>query len=289
MVLRLSSNFRIFSFSAKHRPALKVNPNSIILFEVRDATDGQLNLYAEEPLNLEAIDRSRVNPATGPVWIEGALPGQTLEVDILDVKVGDRGHIGRKVLKIVNGFIEMGSIRIPVKPVIGVIGVAPPQGEITTKDLGDYGGNLDTPDITIGSKVFLPIGVEGALLAMGDVHAAQGDGEVSGQGLEIPAEIKVKVKLHEGYVLNKVLVETESDLIVLASSETIDKAVDEALNAAKIILKKALDISDREALELLSLTSDLGIAQIVNPKKTVKVKIPKNIIPIKLENLLKNQ
>lgn len=261
----------------------------MILFEVRDATDGQLNLYGKGPLNLDAIDRSRVNPATGPVWIEGALPGQTLEVDILDVKVADRGHIGRKVLRIVNDCIEMGSIKIPVKPVIGVIGVAPPQGEVSTKVPGDYGGNLDTPDITIGSRVFLPVGVEGALLAMGDVHAAQGDGEVSGQGLEVPAKIKVKVKLHEGCILNKVLVDTGSDLVVLASSETIDKAINEALNAAKIILQKALDIGNRDALELLSLTSNLGIAQIVNPKRTVKVKIPKNIIPIRLENLLRNQ
>ena len=287
LVVKVSSNFKVYSFSKKHKPVLRVKPGTVIIFEVKDCFDDQLNLNTEEPLNIEAVDKSRVNPATGPVWIDGAMPGQTLEVEILDVKVSEKGFISRKVFKIADGKIEMDSLRIPIKPLIGVIGVAPSRGKVSTKAPGNHGGNLDTPEVCAGSKVFIPIWVEGGLLAMGDVHAVQGDGEVSGQGLEVSAEVKVRVKLHPSRVLDEVLVDTGSDLVVLASSESLEDAVKKALKAAQTLLQKSLGLSERDALILLSLTSNLGISQIVNPLKTAKVKIPKNIIPVRLENLLK--
>ena len=287
MTVKVPSDFRVYSFSKKHKPALKVKPGAVIIFEVKDCFDGQLDLNADRPLDIEAVDKSKVNPATGPVWIDGAMPGQTLEVEILDVKVSEKGFVGRKVFKITDGIIKMNSLRMPIKPLIGVIGVAPSQGEISTKIPGDHGGNLDTPEVCAGSKVFIPIWVEGGLLAMGDVHAVQGGGEVSGQGLEVSAEVKVRVRLHSGRVLDKVLVDTGSDLVVLASSDSLEGAVKKALKAAQTLLQKSLGLTERDALILLSLTSNLGISQIVNPMKTAKVKIPKNVVPIRIENLLK--
>ncbi|MEM2849870.1 MAG: acetamidase/formamidase family protein [Candidatus Bathyarchaeia archaeon] len=288
MVFRIPSNLRLFHFSAAHKPVLKVKPDSLIVFEVRDAFDGQLDLSREYLSNIDTVDRSRVNPAAGPVWIEGATPGYTIEVEILNVKVGDRGFIGQRVFKIFDDIIEAGSFRIPVKPVIGVIGVAPPKGEASTIEQGDFGGNLDTPEITVGSRVFLPVWVEGGLLALGDVHAVQGDGEVSGQGLEVPAEVEVKIKLHRGRVLDKVFVDYGGSLTILSSSKTLEEAIDEVLDAAKKLLQRAFNLDEQTALALLSLTSNLGISQIVNLKKTVKIKIPKNVLPINLEKLLKD-
>jgi len=286
LVFIVPSNFRVYSFSAAHKPVLKVKPDSLIVFEIKDAFDGQLDLSGEYLTNVNAVDRSRVNPATGPVWIEGAKPGHTIEVEVLNVEVGDRGFIGRRVFRILNDVIEANSFRIPVKPVIGVIGVAPPKGEASTMEQGDFGGNLDTPEITVGSRVLLPVWVEGGLLALGDVHASQGDGEVSGQGLEVPAKVKVRVKLHRGCILDKIVVDYDGDLTILASSETLEDAIDEVLDAAKKLLQKAFKIDEQTALTLLSLTSNLGISQIVNPKKTVKIKIPKNIFPIDLGILI---
>jgi amidase len=286
LVFRIPSNFRVYSFSASHKPALRVKPDSLIKFEVRDAFDGQLDLSGEYVSNIDTVDGNRINPATGPVWIEGAASGYTIEVEVLNVKVGDRGFIGRKVFKILDGTIEAGHFRIPVKPVIGVIGVAPPKGEALTIEQGDFGGNLDTPEITVGSRVFLPVWVQGGLLALGDVHAVQGDGEVSGQGLEVSAEVEVKVKLHRGRILDKVIVDYGGNITILASSKTLEEAVDEVLNVAKKLLQDTFKIDGQAALALLSLTSNLGVSQIVNPKKTVKIKIPKNIIPINLESLL---
>lgn len=285
MIFRIPSDYRIYSFSASHKPVLKVKPGDLVVFEVRDAFDGQFDLSGEY-LPVDGIDRSRVNPATGPVWIEGAKPGYTIEVDLLNIAVGSRGFIGRRVFSIVNGTIEIDSFKIPVRPVVGVIGVAPPEGEVSTTEQGDFGGNLDTPEITVGSKVFLPVWVEGGLLALGDVHAAQGDGEVSGQGLEVPAEVEVKIRLHKGCILDKVIVDYNGSLTILASSKTLEEAVDSVLNAARELLQKTFKIDGQMATAILSLSSSLGISQIVNPKKTVKIKIPKDILPVDLEKLL---
>ncbi len=286
MVFIVPSNFEVYSFSATHKPVLKVKPDSLIVFEIRDAFDGQLDLNGEYLSNVDAVDRSRVNLATEPVWIEGAKPGHTIEVKVLNVEVGSRGFIGRRVFRILNDVVEVDSFRIAVKPVISVIGVAPPKGEASTMEQGDFGGNLDTPEITVGSRVLLPVWVEGGLLALGDVHASQGDGEVSGQGLEVPAKVKVRVKLHRGRILDKIVVDYDGNLMILASSETLENAIDEVLDAAKKFLQKAFKIDEQTALTLLSLTSNLGISQIVNPRKTVKIKIPKSIFPIDLGILI---
>ena len=287
MALRISSDFRVYSFSKRHKPVLRVRPGSVVVFETRDAFDRQLSLEVGKPLDVEKVDRSRCNPATGPVWVEGAKPGQTLEVEVLDIRVDDKGFIGRRVFRIVDGEVDLGFMKIPVRPMIGVIGVAPAEGEIRSRVPGDHGGNLDEPGVTVGSRVFLPVWAEGALLGMGDVHATQGDGEVSGQGLEVSAEVEVRLKLHPGRVVDKVLVDTGSDLIILASSETLETAVKEAVEAAQTLLTKALGVDRETALVLLSLTSNLGISQIVNPRKTAKFTIPKSILGIRLEELLK--
>lgn len=288
MIFRIPSNLRVYSFSASHKPVLRIKPDSLIVFEVKDAFDGQLDLSGEYLSNIDTVDRSRVNPATGPVWIEGAKAGYTIEVEILNVKVGGKGFIGRRVFKILDDTIEADSFKIPVKPVIGVIGVAPPKGDASTIDQGDFGGNLDTPEITVGSKVFLPVWVEGGLLALGDVHAVQGDGEVSGQGLEVPAEVEVRIKLHHGRIIDKVLVDYGGILTILSSSKNLEEAIDGVLDVAKKLLQRAFKLDEQTALTLLSLTSNLGISQIVNLKKTVKIKIPKNVLPINLDNLLKD-
>lgn len=288
MALRVSSDFRVYSFSKHHKPVLSVKPGSVVVFETRDAFDRQLSLEVGRPLEVEKVDRSRCNPATGPVWVEGAKPGQTLEVEILGIRVADRGFIGRRVFRIVDGEIDLGFMRIPVKPVIGVIGVAPAEGDIGSRIPGDHGGNLDEPRVTVGSRVFLPVWVEGALLGIGDVHAAQGDGEVSGQGLEVSAEVEVRLRLHPGRVVDRVLVDSGDELLVLASSESLETAVREVTEAAQMLLMKALGVDGETALALLSLTSNLGVSQIVNPRKTAKFTIPKRLLGVGLEVLLKN-
>ncbi|RLE64106.1 MAG: hypothetical protein DRJ49_05050 [Thermoprotei archaeon] len=110
----------------------------------------------------------------GPVWINGTKPGMTLVVHIIDIQVHAKGFIKKWIVPIEKGVINFHGFKINIKLVIGVIGVAQAEGNIP----GDHGGNLDGSDITIGSKVYLPIQVEGALFGVGDAHAIQGDGEV---------------------------------------------------------------------------------------------------------------
>lgn len=287
MALRVPSDSRVYSFSKHHKPVLSVKPGNVVVFETRDAFNCQLSLELGKPLEVEKLDKGRRNPATGPVWVEGAEPGQTLEVEVLDIRVADKGFIGRRVFQVIDGEIDLGFMRIPVKPVIGVIGVAPAEGDISSRVPGDHGGNLDEPKVTVGSRVFLPIWVEGALLCIGDVHAAQGDGEVSGQGLEVSAEVRVRLRLYSNRVVDKVLVDSGDELLVLSSSEDLETAVREVTDAAQTLLMKALGVDRETALALLSLTSNLGISQVVNPRKTAKFTIPKKLLGVSMERLLK--
>ena len=147
------------------------------------------------------IDDSRINGATGPIFIKGAMPGDTLSVSIIDIKPNNSG-VARifpgegqlsnlietpyaQFFEINQGQIRMNDrVNFPLNPMIGVIGVAPEFGEIPTMPAGKHGGNLDNNLNGIGATVHLPVKHEGALLAIGDMHASMGDGEICGTGIE---------------------------------------------------------------------------------------------------------
>ena len=274
----IADDHRVYRFSKEDPPALRVPPGSVVEFAVRDCFDGQID-WSSFPECLDGIDLSRVNPATGPLFVEGAGPGDTLEVEILGVKVDGMGFVDRMRFPISGGKAELpGGAILPIRPVIGVIGVAPDGEPVDTKTPGDHGGNLDTADITVGSKVYLPVQVEGALLAMGDLHALQGDGEVSGQGIEIGGRVTVRVDVARLDLPRKPVVELDDRICIIASAPSLDEACDEAVKASKEWLSRRLNISEREALILMSLTCDLRISQIVNPLKTVRLCIPKAVL-----------
>ncbi|MCD6507616.1 acetamidase/formamidase family protein [Candidatus Poribacteria bacterium] len=274
----VSDEHRVYEMSPSNPPALEVPPGSEVTFITRDCFDGQVD-WSRFPESLDEIDRSKTNPATGPVAIEGARPGDTLCVEILDVKVGDRGFANRVAFPISDGeAILPGGLRMPIKPVIGVIGVAPAEGSFRNSMPGDHGGNLDTKEVTVGSKVYLPVQVEGALLAMGDIHALQGDGEVCGQGIEIGGRITVRVNLVHPDLPRKPMVETPSHICIITAAETLDRAADDVISLSRRWLAQRLGISEREAFALLSTVCDLEISQIVNPLKAVKMCIPKDLL-----------
>lgn len=274
----VSDEHRVYEMSPSNPPVLEVPPGSEVTFITRDCFDGQVD-WSRFPESLDEVDRSKTNPATGPLAIEGARPGDTLCVEILDVSVNDRGFANRVAFPISDGeAILPGGLRMPVKPVIGVIGVAPAEGSFRNSMPGDHGGNLDTKEITVGSKVYLPVQVEGALLAIGDIHALQGDGEVCGQGIEIGGRVTVRVSLVHIDLPRKPVVETASHICVITAAETLDQAADDVVSLSRKWLARRLGISEREAFALLSTVCDLEISQIVNPLKAVKICIPKDLL-----------
>ncbi|HID55521.1 TPA: acetamidase [Candidatus Poribacteria bacterium] len=274
----VSDEHRVYEMSPSNPPALEVPTGTELTFITRDCFDGQVD-WSRFPESLDEIDRSRTNPATGPVAIEGARPGDTLCVEILDVKVDERGFANGVAFQISHGeAILPGGLRMPIKPVIGVIGVSPAEGSIRNSTPGDHGGNLDTKEVTTGSKVYLPVWVEGALLAMGDIHALQGDGEVCGQGIEIGGRVTIRVNLVDLDLPRKPVVETSSHICIITAAETLDRAADDIVRLTRGWLARRLGISEREAFALLSTLCDLEISQIVNPLKAVKMCIPKDLL-----------
>ncbi len=281
----------IHTFSTDMKAVEHVVPGEVIKFETNDSWDNQID--SEDKLRTQ-IDNSRVNGATGPVYVEGVEKGDLLQVKILDITLADKGFAvarpdfgilcetvkkarTRVVTKVNNSFFRFMDILVPVKRMIGVIGVAPLEGEYSTNIPWKHGGNMDTSDITEGSTLYLPVGQKGGLLAMGDCHALQGDGEIF-SGCEISAEVTVKIDVIKNKTIEWPLVETKDYTMVIASGDSVDDAAKEATRQAVDLLSKGLGLSWDDALILASIAIDLKISQITGSKKTIRAAIPISIV-----------
>jgi amidase len=157
---------------------------------------------------------------------------------------------------------------------VGVIGVAPGGDPIRSEFIGSHGGNMDNTMMREGATLILPVQVEGALVAVGDVHAAMGDGEINCSALEAPATVTLSFKLRKDLkVKNPILINNEYFSIV-ASQKTLDEAVVEAVTEMAMILKERLNISFDEVSMLMSAVGHVQICQVVNVLKTVRYLMP---------------
>ncbi len=281
----------ISTFETVMQAVENVAPGEIIKFEANDSYDKQID--GEDKFR-DQIDESRVNFATGPVFVEGAEKGDLLQVKILDIALPDQGFVvirpgfgvlgdmvkkarTRVVTKIENSLFCFMGMQLPVRPMVGVIGVAPLEGEYSTKIPWKHGGNMDTNDITEGSTLYLPVGQQGGLLALGDCHVMVGDGEIS-SGCEASSEVTVKIDVIKNRKIEWPLVETKDYTMVIASGDNEFDAAKEATKQAVDLLSKGLGLSWDDALLLASLTVDLRISQISNAKKTIRAAVPKYIV-----------
>lgn len=279
--MRLTSEHCVYSFSKDHAPALRVSAPAQVTLETLDCYANQLR---EEGSTKAGVNWDNINPTTGPVYVEGAMPGDTLKVTIDAIKVDAFGVVGNGS-QIRRLFIEddkadfLGHFQIPLNKMIGVIGVAPAEGTINNGTPGRHGGNMDTKLMGKGAILYLPVAVEGALFGVGDVHAIMGDGEVGGTGLEIPAEVTVTLEVIKGDEQEAPefpLVETEDIYAFLVSDETIDVATDKAVELMHGFLKSQMTgLSDEEIYMLMSLVGSTEISQIVDPLKTARFVFPK--------------
>ncbi|MEM2551625.1 MAG: acetamidase/formamidase family protein [Sulfolobales archaeon] len=297
MTIKITRDHIIYSFSKKHPAMFSVVPGDSVIFETVDALGGQV---VDESTALDKIDWSRVNPATGPLYVEGAKPGDTLVVEIEDIKVSDRAAIivapgfgalpdkdfrpSVKILKVVGEKLMFGNLEVEVRPMIGVLGVAPEEGEFPTGTSGHHGGNMDVATLTAGSRVFLPVFVDGALLALGDVHVVQADGEICVAAAEASGEVRVKIGLVKGKRPRYPIVESEDRYSIVAFGKDLDEAAYRASEEAVYAIMRAHSLSFEESYMLASLVVDLRINQVVDPMKGVRAEIPKKYI--KLEYLL---
>ena len=269
----------VYALDASLKPRLTLEAPAEVVIDTLDARGGRLRRPEEvEATAPDYRDRfPRTNPATGPIAIEGAEPGDVLTVDILEIELDDHGYTLVKpgfgvipdmverplarICPVVDGIVHFGDLRLPVRPMIGVIATAPSGEPRGTAFVGNYGGNLDCNLITVGSRVHLPVRVAGALFFVGDVHASMGDGEISGSGFEIAATVRLRLSLAKGGELEWPWLETEKHVVTLASAASIEKASDIAIRTMLRRLTESYAISEADAYMLMSIRGDLRINQ----------------------------
>lgn len=276
----------------RNEPVLTVESGSEIIFETKDCFSNQIKT---EDLLFESTNWNTVNPATGPVEIKNAKQGDILKVEIQSIKVADQGvmiavpemgalakFIHKSETRVIpikkNMAIFNDKIKLPVTPMIGVIGTAPEKEEIPCGTPGAHGGNMDNKVIAEGATLYLPIWTNGGMLAMGDLHAYMGDGEVVISGVEISGEVKVKVELLSGKNIPNPMVETDKAWYTVASAKTLDEAAQMATDDMFRFITERIPLSTNESAMLMSLVCDLEVCQIVDPKKTVRMKLDKETL-----------
>lgn len=284
----------IHEFSNEHKPIAHVKLGETIEFETLDCYSGHLK--SEKDLITHFPERLP-NPATGPVYIENVDRGDLLEIKIKEIILNDygimptlpnKGLLGEfvemeetRILPIHNGMITLNEkVTFPVNKMIGVIGVAPKNEAVPNTTPGDHGGNMDTTDITEGNTLYLPVFHPGALLALGDLHAAMGDGELNGSGVEVSGKVKLKIDKIQDYTLNMPMVKTENEIIIISSAIDFHTAVKKAMKETIRLIQKKMELSFSDAYRLISAKGDLRISQIVNPELTVRIAIPKEWVNI---------
>ncbi len=289
-------------------PRLRVAPGDSVRMECVDSSGAQCHpsITLEEYLK---IDRDKIHALTGPIFIDGAEPGDILQVDIVEV-----AHKGWGWTSVVSGlgFLKQrftdpfffvwkleGEISksnapatVPLRPFCGVMGVAPAQdGEFRTRPPGIFGGNMDVRELCTGATLYLPVLNRGALFSAGDAHAAQGDGEVCINGIECPADVTLRFQVHKQRSLPGPIIETPAARKLERDSESgewiVVESASDATSAAHAATSRMIDfLAERwgftpvHAYLLCSVAMNLRFSQVVNePIFTVSAAISKSILP----------
>ena len=291
-LIRISKENHVNTMSMNNKPCASVKDGTRLVFECWDALEGRSKEYFDNP----DIKREPgyANPATGPIFIEGALPGNTLEIEIHDIRLSRYGFITLNKNQFIDGadrensYIETEVVgqqmfyngrKMPVQSMVGVIGTGDSRG-LYTQEVGDNGGNMDTRIIKKGSKVLLPVYVEGALLAMGDVHAVMGDGEVFGQGPEFGAEIEVTVRVRQDLKIQRPMVINADRIACIASDPNVLIAKNQVVSDMGRYLVNVCGFSSIDASALIAFYGNLCFSQVVNPQKTVRMEIERKYIKL---------
>ncbi len=249
------------------------------------------------------------NPGTGPFYVEGALPGDTVAIQIVSLKTNKSTARMNALLDkraLVQGYVQTpgaitdttwlldpakgtASLRSPsdklkgfhpaLRPMLGVIAVAFPGGfSVPNRDLGEWGGNMDFPELREGVTLYLPVYQAGAMIFMGDGHALQGHGEVTGQGLETSLAVEFKVGLIKHQAMAQPWSENADYIMVSGIGGSLDDSMERATSGLAAWLKQKYRLDDSEVAAVLGAALEYQIAEVVDPKPHVVAKIRKDVL-----------
>jgi acetamidase/formamidase len=288
------------TFSAAHPPALRIRPGERVVTKTLDA--------AGVDWNGKQVGMGP-NPQTGPFFVEGAEPGDMLVVSIEKLEI-NRGtaysssllapyavdpaaliaRVDREPRRVTwlldktKGIArpegaELGTLELPLRPMLGCVGVAPARKEaITTASPGAFGGNMDYAGLNAGVKVMLPVNEVGALLFVGDGHARQGEGEVVGTGLETSMDVEFSVNVVKKVPITWPRLENDTHMMVLGSARPLLEALQHATSEMQRWLVADYGLSERGAAMLMGQVLEYEIANVVDPNFTVVAKIRKTFL-----------
>ena len=291
-MIELDDSKTLFSFDKDLKPVLKVPSGETVRIRTKDCFGNQLQGPEDQ---LSEIDWEAINPATGPINVEGAVAGGTLKVHIDNIELDaqtssctgkDEGVCGDRFSDWATHFckVEDGKVvwderlSIPVAPMIGVIGVAPEGEPVNCGTPGKHGGNMDNTAIAAGATLYFPVAVDGALFGCGDMHAVMGDGEVSVSGAEVAGYATVTLTALPELSVPNPLIENDTHFGIIVSAESLDKAAELAVQQMVDLLASRTNESEADLVMLLSLVADVRVCQMVDPEKTVRFMVPKYVL-----------
>lgn len=289
--MKISKDNLIFNMDKNNKAVARVASGSKITVETCDCFSDTIKTEKD---TMSSIDFSKINPATGPIYVEEAKAGDILRVDIIKIDISDQGvmmaapGLGRLgklveneetiVVKIEDDFADFRGIKLPLRKMIGVIGTAPKDEAINTGTPHDHGGNMDCLEIREGASLYLPVNVDGALLALGDLHASMGEGEIMGTGVEIAGEVTLRLEVIKDKHMPTPMIENDEKLMCLGSRQTLEESCDLAIENMANYLADNYNFTFNEAGMFLSMAGDLKICQVVDPNMTVRMEVNKSLI-----------
>jgi amidase len=294
-----------YVYSPYETPRLTVDPGATITVETHDAFEGKIKSETDQPTKI--LNFPFLNPQNGPIYVNGAKKGDTLAVHIQ--KIVPRGpqpcgttlimpefgglvptrdtamlnaplpeRVKKLVIDPATGTKWSDKITIPYEPFIGSIGTAPEIEAISSLQPDYYGGNLDVPDVGTGAIVYFPVNAQGALLYLGDCHAAQGDGELGGVAIEHPAVVTIQVDLIKGWTIKWPRLETADFIMTIGAAKPLEDAARVAYSELVRWMANDFGFDEIEAYMLLTQCGRVRLGNMVDPKYTIGASIAKSYL-----------
>jgi amidase len=293
-----------YVYGAYAQPVLTIRPGDTVVVETRDAFEGKITSEADKPSDKLVLPF--VNPQNGPIRIEGAEKGDTLAVEIVEIlprgpqPVGTTALIAEfgglvatgqtallneplpeavKKMEVTTAGIRFSErVTLPYEPFIGTLGVAPEIEAVSSLQPDYWGGNMDLPDVAPGAIVYFPVLHEGGYLFLGDCHGTQGDGELCGVAVEMPATVTIRVELIKGWPIAWPRLETERFVMTIGSARPMEDAARIAYRELLRWMVADYGYDRTEAYFLLTQAGRVRLGNMVDPKYTLGASILKTYL-----------
>lgn len=284
---KISNAHVVRTFDPTHPPAARVQPGEVFVMETNDRFR-EWNDATTWPMDQLAV-------MTGPVFVDGAQPGQVLAVDILDIRPAqgfgyvltipgfgvfkDQVEFRKKIVPIEGNRIRFSeTVALPFVPNVSKLGVAPADGAQPSNASGPFGGQLSNGQVGPGSTVYLPVFTPGGLLTIEDVHAKMGDGEIAGSAVEIAAEVTLRCRIASELKLHHPLVVTRNEVQTMGEGETVEAAVRVAVDRLAALLRERSGVDLTEAAMLVSIATDIRISEMAGSPCHVRAAMARELV-----------